>query len=176
MDFDSYERWLEENGNREEKQAIAIVSKILKYHRLNISEVKFFPRKVIKRGRERVEFDLIMAYKLKRFKVERLIGVELKESDFQKAVHQAIVRKEFVHYMYIAVREPLLRFELPSLLLMTYYGIGLLVWNDKTALLIVPSIMTTPDYIRLEQLIGKLIQAQIETMKQNKTLKDWLKV
>ena len=109
MNLEQYKKWLEEHANKEERQAYAVVERIVEYHQNRayanlMKDVDVFPRKKL----NGLEFDLVIYLHIKskrpehRTREDILIGVEFKESDMNKVIKQAIARREFVDYMYIA--------------------------------------------------------------------------
>ena len=175
MNYGELEKWHKENANCEEKCMFNVIEKILYYHNLDKKSTMFYPRKVLTSKKERIEFDLLISYRDNR---ERIIGIEFKEMDFQKAVFQAIVRRNFLDYIYVAIQEPINRFEIPDLFLVTYYGIGLIVWSDKNALLVLKSKMHHPDPNRMEELLDCVLKERLKRIftkqEQIKTLRNWL--
>ena len=137
MNLEEYKKFLEENGYNEEINALGVVNEILDYHMEGYRDVQLFPHHVIKRGNNRFEFDLVIHLIHKYEGFNKWIGVEFKEFDVKKVVRQAVARREFVDYMYIATRWVHLDFD--DLLLLSYEGIGWVIWNEELAKLIVPS-------------------------------------
>ena len=139
MNLEEYEKWLEENGYNEEANAIGVVNEILRYHMKSddYQDVQLYPHHIIKQGNNRFEFDLVIHLIHKHEAFSKWIGVEFKEGDVKKVVRQAVARREFVDYMYIATRWVHLDFD--DLLLLSYEGIGWVIWNEELAKLVVPS-------------------------------------
>ena len=139
VNLEEYGKWLEENGYNEEANALGVVNEILRYHMKSddYQDVQLYPHRVIKQGNNRFEFDLVIHLIHKHDTFSRWIGVEFKEGDVKKVVRQAVARREFVDYMYIATRWVHLDFD--DLLLLSYEGIGWVIWNEELAKLIVPS-------------------------------------
>jgi len=146
MKLEQYKAWLEKNGNVEEQKAYEVAEAIIEYHKSDWSEteVELFPRKVLANGRERVEFDLLvkLTFKGEKRTTERLIGVEFKEYDTKRVIHQAIVRKQFVDYQYIATRFVMLDYT--EIFLLAYFGIGWVVWDESFVKLLVPAKWSSP--------------------------------
>lgn len=138
VNLEEYKEWIKENGYNEEINAIGVVNEILNYHMGHeYQDVQLFPHHVIKRGNNMFEFDLVIHLIHKRETFNRWIGVEFKETDVKKVVRQAVARRKFVDYMYIATRWVHLDFD--DLLLLSYEGIGWVIWSEELAKLIVPS-------------------------------------
>jgi len=143
MKKEQYIKWLENNGNLEEKEAIKVVDEILDYHlrRANYGIAQFFPHTKFKN----MEFDLIilLANKEKKLKnvdyFDRVIGVEFKEADTWTVINQAIERKPCVDYQYVATRN--VWFSHTEIFLLMFFGIGWVVWEKGWAKLLVPAKM-----------------------------------
>jgi len=73
---------------------------ILNQH--NLSLIKKERNVIIIEHKLDTETDVILYCKTE-FGRKRKIGIELKETDFIKAVHQALVRREFFNYFYIVI-------------------------------------------------------------------------
>ncbi len=129
--LEEYRKWIKRNGNKEEMRAYEVVQDILSWHFLNLGEdyeVKLHPRQYSKDGRK-IEFDLII--ELVGNKNTITIGVEFKELDLSKVIKQAVVRRSYVDYMYIATKNTLI-FHPELIFLLGYFGIGWIVWFEDT--------------------------------------------
>jgi len=166
VNLEEYKKFLEENGYNEEINALGVVNEILDYHMegSEYRDVQLFPHHVIKRGNNRFEFDLVIHLIHKYEGFNKWIGVEFKETDVRKVVRQAVARREFVDYMYIATRWVHLDFE--DLLLLSYEGIGWVIWNEELAKLIVPS-KYCPPATSLNAMIGLHIYYMAERNAKN---------
>lgn len=169
MNLEEYRRWLEENGNQEEKCAVEVVESILRYHPGNYDEVQLYPRHLLTRERERIEFDLIIKLVHEKRHLDKLIGVEFKEYDIAKVVRQAATRRDFVDYMYIATRDVAMDYY--EVFILCYFGIGWVIWEEGFAKVIVPARYGNPGHkIRnmvsamLEQLVEERVERHILTL------------
>lgn len=146
MSLDEYRKWLEENANQEEAMAYEVAKEVIRYHSMwkDDVEARLYPRKVFQNKKEKLEFDLVIeieweseGWKVTR-KIKRTIGVEFKETDIDKVIKQAIARRDYVHYMYIATKPATLMPQ--QLFLLADYGIGWVVWKkDEFANLVLGS-------------------------------------
>jgi len=172
MNLKEYKEWLEKNANQEEKMAYEVAERIIDYHtddNYHDWKAEVYPRKVLVRDlihkQERLEFDLVIKIEwTSNRKYERLIGVEFKEYDMDKVVVQAIARRHFVDYMYIATRN--VSIDPVNLLRLVDFGIGWVVWSDFVKL-IFPSKFNRFGHIDnlLHYLAKKAIEEEIEKMK-----------
>lgn len=162
MNLEEYKAWLEKYGNKEEAKAYEVAKAIIKSHESDWNETKaeLYPRKVVNSDKERIEFDLLikMEYIGKRTTTV-YIGVEFKEYDIRKVIHQAIVRRPFVHYQYIATRFTMLEYS--ELFLMAYYGLGWVVWDEDFVKILIPARMNYPVH-DLDRLIKEIVKDAIE--------------
>lgn len=112
--------------------AYEVVRRVINHHQSDYNETlaEVFPRKIITKDRERIEFDLIvkLEFKGERRTTTRLIGIEFKEWDIKKVILQAIVRRQFVDYMYIATR--IVSLDYVDLFQLAYFGIGWIVFDE----------------------------------------------
>ena len=164
MNIEEYRKWLEKHGNIEEQKAYEVAKEIIKYHSSGSwseTEAELFPRKVLAREKEKVEFDLLikLTFKGERRTTERLIGVEFKEYDTKKVIHQAIIRRDFVDYQYIATRFVMLDYS--DLFLLAHYGIGWVVWDDNFVKLLVPAKWSMPT-TDLHYIVRELIRDTVK--------------
>ncbi|MEM5824203.1 MAG: hypothetical protein QXE98_05640 [Archaeoglobaceae archaeon] len=165
MKVEEYKEWLKKNGNYEEEGALHVIDAILQHHLTSITtdyEVAVFPHYIHKTDKERLEFDLLIkiTHGCKR-RLNTLIGVEFKESNLQKATYQAIRRRDFVDYMYVATRNyPLY----PEVLLpMVFFNIGWVVWWEDKAVMVLPSYETVRKYtLFLEEYCKSLVRSEVE--------------
>jgi len=173
MNLEQYKKWLEENANKEERQAYKVAELIVDYHtfRFDYEGIKIFPRKKFKG----TEFDLLIYIYKKSSKPENrtgrdiLIGVEFKENDMDKVIKQAIARKEFVDYMYIATCCRVWNVE--QLFLLALYGIGWIFWDNQFVKLILEpkryanKVNSLIDYLLNNKLKAIIRQTVIERIK-----------
>ena len=166
VNLEEYKKFLEEKGHFEERNALGVVNEILGYHMegSEYRDVQFFPHHIIRQGNNRFEFDLAIHLIHKYEGFNKWIGVEFKEFDVKKVVRQAVARREFVDYMYIATRGVHLDFD--DLLLLSYEGIGWVIWNEEFANLIVPS-KYYPPAKSLDAMIGLHIYYMAEKEAKN---------
>lgn len=143
MTKDEYFNWLEKNANKEEAAAEKVVEEIIRIHsEKHISSAEhytpyFKPHHVIVvdvptcERKVRIEFDLLMLLKHNKYEgFNKFIGVEFKEYDSSTVVEQAIVRRLYVDYMYIALkRYSYIKPE--DVLLLSYFGIGWIMWDTE---------------------------------------------
>ena len=177
MDLENYEKWLEANGNKEESAAREVVNEIIEYHTRNIKsnissyEISCFPRKIYQTKKEKLEFDLIIVLEWQSNRhFRRVIGVEFKETDFAKVVVQAIARRDFVDYMYVATRNVIP--ELYDLFRLLDFGIGWVVWDDKFAKLIFPAKFHRHSQVMqlIDYLARKALEEHVEEMKREENI------
>ena len=141
MKLEEYKEWLKKKGNYEEVAAYKVAKKIVDWHTSDIDcsklDVEVYPRHVLSRKdllsekEERIEFDLVIKLvwtTTKGRRYERLIGVEFKEYDMRKVVIQAIRRRDFVDYMYVATRNIVVDYT--DLFYLADFGIGWLIYDD----------------------------------------------
>jgi len=142
MNLEEYKEWLEKNGNLEEKRAYDIAKRIVDWHLRAIYyddlSVEVFPHYWYESKAEKLEYDLLvkLCWRSNR-EYERLIGVEFKETDFKKVVSQAVIRREYVDYMWIATRNIIPNVE--DLLLILDCGIGWILWDEDLIKILVPA-------------------------------------
>ncbi len=169
MNLEEYKKWLEQNGNQEEKMAYDVVKVILYHHTLNIYsdyKVDLHPRRVFNTKKERLEFDLLIELEWEsNRKYKRLIGVEFKETDFSKVVVQAIARREFVDYMYVATRNVIP--DKVDLFRLFDFGIGWVIWSEDFVKLLYPaSYYRAGNVVSLiEYLSRKILEEKIEEIR-----------
>jgi len=161
LNLKEYKNWLERNSNREEKEGFKVVQEIVKYHSLSKEwkYIQVFPRTKYKG----VEFDLLilLSDETKKLKDDfwgKLIGVEFKETDVKKVVKQAVQRREYVSYQYIATKDVYLDY--PEIFLLCLFGIGWIVWGDGFAKMIIPSKIKFT-YDKIETLVNYLIDKKL---------------
>ena len=168
MNLEEYKKWLEENSNKEERGALNVVETILEYHEEGrlYEEVELFPRYILTRDNERIEFDLLIKLKHKwSRRYDTMIGIEFKEYDIRKVIMQACRRREFVDYMYIATRSLLIDY--PDLFTLAYFGIGWILYDEDFARMVILSKWRNPMF-SFEQLIDRYVQTIVEEKIENK--------
>ncbi|HDD57137.1 MAG TPA: hypothetical protein ENF43_01295 [Thermoplasmatales archaeon] len=187
MNLKQYKNWLKKHANKEEQQAYEVAKLIIDYHtyELDYEDVKIFPRKRF----NGIEFDLLIYIYKKSSRPENrtgrdiLIGVEFKETDLDKVIKQAIARKEFVDYMYIATCCRVWNIE--QLFLLALYGIGWIFWDGKYVKLILEpkryanKVNILLNHIfdnRLREMIDEAIKEKLEQIdeKIQRRLDEWL--
>jgi len=179
MNFNEYCKWWEKHKNYEEKLAPQVVEKICWVHGLKKDELQLFPRKFLETEQGRMEFDLVIAFSDK-WKIGRLIGIEFKESDFRKVITQAILRRDYVDYMYIATKPFVASHELSCFFMMLLYGIGWVIWGKQEAHLIFKSRYCYPPEERLHEIVNTLARVKLRKSLSNLsgdkiiTLERWL--
>ena len=146
MNLDEYKEWLKENAYLEEKNAVGVIEEIFRYHGdwdFRDAEMEIFPRHILTKDNERIEFDAVVRISWEREfswgtrKYERLIGIEFKEYGKNKVISQCVRRRDFVDYMYMATRNIALDYD--DVLIMNYFGIGWVVWDDDFAKIVFPA-------------------------------------
>ncbi len=142
MNLEEYRRWLEENGNQEERKAYEVAEWIIKYHLADVKaydwEEGLLPRFWYTAHDEKLEFDLLIKLKwVNKRKYERWIGIEFKETDFRKVVTQAVARSSYVDYMWVATNMVIP--DTATLLELIDYGIGWVIWDDNFVKILIPA-------------------------------------
>ena len=169
LTFEEYRQWLDKNKNKEEAMAKEVVNAILKEHVQNRwiasdYEPYFIPRKVINIDGNKLEFDLIIHLKDTTVRdnnrvFDRLIAVEFKETDLHKVVRQAISRRWYVDYMYIATMP--LPMAPRELLLMSYMHIGWVVWSKENDFAFVVLRSFSRDSDRLDNIVFSIVEHRL---------------
>jgi len=165
ISLEEYKTWLKENAYKEEEKAYEVAKLVVQFHRTKVyCEEQLFPRKKF----EGIEFDLLIVLSDKNGNRwgKRVIGIEFKEYDMRKVIQQAIVRRLFVDYMYIASR-PVIGLSYAEVFHMAYFGIGWIVWLDRPYLLLKAKMHYSIEIDRLlNQLISKYMgKASVEVAK-----------
>ncbi|HDH45000.1 MAG TPA: hypothetical protein ENG66_06400 [Thermococcus sp.] len=180
MNLEDYEKWLEKHANFEEREAVRVVETILDYHQKVNKEYEFvqlFPRVKFKG----MEFDLIILLSDKKKSLketdffDRVIGVEFKEVDTKCVVQQAVERRKYVDYQYVATRNVWMDYA--EIFLMALFGIGWVVYEKGFSKLIIPSRMRDT-FGKVEELVNYLIEKRMEKLVEdvvNRKLSDFLK-
>ena len=151
VNLEEYKKFLEEKGHFEERNALGVLDVIVRHHTFNNSfELKeIYPHVWLDGEDERIEFDLLIKLESRKeynghiITNKRTIGVEFKEGDVKKVLAQAIVRRPYVDYIYIATRS-WVRMDFDDLFVMGYYGIGWVLWDNDFAKMVVESRWRTP--------------------------------
>jgi len=165
MNFEEYKKFMEERRNKEEREAIRVVDEILKYHidyrwtEYDRDDVEFYPHFVFNGEKERIEMDLLMVLKHSNKRYERKIGVEFKETAMEKVLAQACLRKNYVDYMYIATRNIELNYK--HILIMSFFGIGWVIWEEGFAKMIFPAKYTSTESV-FEELINTALRLKLK--------------
>jgi len=189
VNLEQYKKWLEEHANKEEQQAYAVVERIVEYHQNRayanlMKDIDVFPRKKL----DGLEFDLVIYLHIKskrpehRTREDILIGVEFKESDMDKVIKQAIARREFVDYMYIATS--CRAWNIEQLFLLALYGIGWVFWDNQFVEIILEPrryanrVDTLIDYLfdgKLREIIDEAIERKMKQIdeKIQRRLDEW---
>lgn len=166
--LEQYKRFLEEKGNFEEREALAVVKELVSYHTegTKLRLVDLQPHLWVEGEGERFEIDLLLTlasetkYQGRRFRAERKIAVEFKESDIKRVISQAVTRKPYVDYVYIATRS-WVTLDYYDLFVMGYYGIGWVIWDKDFAKIIVPAKFHAPVHA-LEYLVEDAVRRHLE--------------
>ena len=143
MNIEEYKKFLELKGNKEEQEALRVVDVILNHYvdyswaNYSRKNAEFYPRFFFKDDKNRIEMDLLIILPHERKRFERKIGVEFKESDAKKVISQAVIRKKYVDYMYIATRNIMFTHE--DVIILSYFGIGWVIWGKNFAKIIFPA-------------------------------------
>ncbi|OYT41346.1 MAG: hypothetical protein B6U78_03060 [Candidatus Aenigmarchaeota archaeon ex4484_224] len=185
MNLEEYKEWLEKNGNKEEKEAYRVVEKILEWHlkyRTSFKHIKIYPRFRYKG----IEFDLLILLSDKDVEINelnkdglfiyRIIAVEFKETDVRKVISQAITRKEYVHYTYIATRNVPLEYD--QIFMLALFGIGWVVWESGFAKLILPAKYYETGDWKLKEMIDILLNEKFKEVVEDvvkERWKEWIK-
>lgn len=182
MNLEEYKEWLEKNGNKEEEGAINAVEKILEHHKTTRTEfVQFFPHFRYKG----IEFDLLILLSDKKIDINkldevigfhRLIAVEFKETDIRKVVGQAIVRKEFVDYIYVATKYS--TYDYVDIFLMALFGIGWILFDKNFAKIILPARFYDTQKYKIKELVDVLLNQKFKEVVEEvfkERWKSWLK-
>jgi len=165
MNLEEYKKFLESNGNKEEREAIRVIDEILKQHidrtwaEYYKSKVKLFPRFVFNGDKERIEMDLLIILEHSKQHYNRKVGVEFKETDVNKVIAQAIIRRKYVDYMYIATRD--IPFMHREVFLLSYFGIGWIIWMEDFAKMIFPARFHYPTD-SIEDMVNFLIEQKLK--------------
>ena len=86
--------------NKEDLDLVRIMNMVSSYHNV------WKPRAILHYKHNNTEFDFIVFGKTYSRDWKRVINVELKATDFTKAVSQASYRQDYVHYSYVAIDLP----------------------------------------------------------------------
>ena len=179
MDLEGYKKWLEKNGNQEEKRAYDVAERIINWHLKEINykdlHIELYPRYWLFTKKEHIEFDLfIRLWWRSNREYERHIGVEFKETDFRKVVSQALIRRKYVEYMWIATRNIIP--EVESLLLLIDSGIGWIIWEEDFIKILIPakyhrgSIKNLIEYLARKE-VEKVVKEVMEEEKVSASMK-----
>ena len=182
MNLEEYKEWLEKNGNKEEEGAINAVEKILEHHETGRTKfVQLFPHFRYKG----IEFDLLILLSNKKMDISkldetlgfhRLIAVEFKETDIKKVVGQAIVRKEFVDYIYVATKYS--TYDYVDIFLMALFGIGWVLFDKNFAKIILPARFYDTQKYKIKELVDVLLNQKFKEVVDEvfkERWKSWLK-
>ena len=168
MNLEEYRKFIKEKGFKEEEGAVEVVKEIYEYHKwgrytVSYSDLEVYPRKVLNYENNRIEFDLLIVLKHDEDKrYDRKIGVEFKETDIDGVVRQAMVRRPFVDYMYIATRN--IDIDYYHLIILSYLGIGWVVYfSDINRAKLVLKAYYNYDSVRLKNVIDGIIDRHVET-------------
>ena len=168
MNLEEYRKFIKERGFKEEEGAVEVVKEIYEYHKwgrytVSYPDLEVYPRKVLNYENSRIEFDLLIVLKHDEDKrYDRKIGVEFKETDIDKVIQQAMVRRPFVDYMYIATRN--IDIDYYHLIILSYLGIGWVVYfSDINRAKLVLKAYYNYDAVRLKNVIDAIIDRHVET-------------
>jgi len=124
---------------------------------------------------ERFEIDLLITLKGKQtyngtpWQNTRKIAVEFKEADIRRVISQAVTRRPYVDYVYIATRK-WVDLDFRDLLVMGYYGLGWVVWDRDFAKIITPSKYRLPASsldLMIEVAVKRHLQKAIEKVEKH---------
>ena len=139
MNLEEYKKFLEENAYFEEKEAIKVVEAILDYHmKGNFIEAELFPRFIFNTDKEKLEYDLLIILKHDNKRFERKIGIEFKETDVKKVISQAVARRKYVDFQYIATLSNVW-LNYIDMVVMSYFGLGWVIFEKDFAKMIFPA-------------------------------------
>ena len=168
MNLEEYRAWLQENGNKEELMAYEVARKVIDYHLQwggkEDWKADLHPRFWMNGEEEKLEFDLLIELEWtssgKRYK--RMIGIEFKEMDFRRVVNQAIARRDYVDYMWIATRNVFGSSDdyTVALLEMLDHGIGWVIWDEDFVKIIVAPRYNRYGWVPL--LLGHIAEKAVE--------------
>ena len=173
--FGEYLRWYKKNGIYEETLAPKVIEKICRIHDIPLDSIRIYPRFMLDTGRGKIEFDMILKYVDGRGK-ERLVGIEFKIADFKKVVEQALVRREFVDYMYVATHTGIwFSGQFDAFFLMLYFGIGWILIGEKEVFLVMKARWNSRTTDKLLNVLQSLIIQKFKNeLKNIKSLQEWL--
>jgi len=174
MNLEEYKKWLQENGNQEEIKAYEVAEEIINYHlqwdKTRDWVINLHPRFWMVSKEEKLEFDLLieLEWSTNGRKYRRMVGVEFKENDFRKVVSQAIARRSYVDYMWVATRNIFIGddYYAVAFLEMLDHGIGWVIWDEDFV-----KILVTPKYDRygcvldlIDHIAEKAVERAVEKL------------
>ncbi|WP_297550580.1 hypothetical protein [Thermococcus sp.] len=168
VNLEQYKKFLAEKGNIEERNAIGVVDVIVGHHTYgnNLRLTELYPHVWLNGEEEKLEFDLLIELEGKSsfnghvIKTKRTIGVEFKEDNVKKVLAQAIARRPYVDYLYIATRS-WVHMDFDDLFVMGYYGIGWVIWDEDFAKMIVESRWRQPSE-SLRYMVERAVRIHLE--------------
>jgi len=173
--FEEYLKWYKKNGIYEETLAPRVIEKICRIHDIPLDSIRIYPRFMLDTGKGKIEFDMILKYVDGRGK-ERLVGIEFKIADFKKVVEQALVRREFVDYMYIATHSGIwFSGQFDAFFLMLYFGIGWILIGEQEVFMAMKARWNSRTTDKLLNVLQSLIIQKFKNELKNKSLEEWLK-
>lgn len=182
VNLEEYREWLKENGNLEEAKAPEVIERIVKRHLSKVNwqsySLDIMPHKVFKADGKHYECDVALKLKWQSWDGKTrsaMIGIEFKEWDFSKVVEQAVYRRRFFDYMYIATRPVALTlsWEPYDFALLIKYGIGWVLWSEELVYLLLPA--KKKGWERAEEMAKEIEDLMSRPLKEPKTIMDYVR-
>ncbi|WP_297090899.1 hypothetical protein [Thermococcus sp.] len=182
VNLEEYREWLKENGNLEEAKAPEVIEKVVKRHlsKLNWKSYKIdiSPRKVFKVDGKHYECDATVKLTWQAWDNKTrsmMIGIEFKEWDFSKVVSQAVHRKRFFDYMYIATRPVTLSLSWNpyDFALLIKHGIGWVLWSEDFVYILLPA--KKKGWERAEEMAERIERLMNTPLQEPKTIMDYVR-
>jgi len=166
MTWDEYLKWWKEHKNNEEVMAPEVIKLIARHHNIDLKEAKLCPRYILEDESTKIEFDLVIKYQVYQYRrpTERLLAIEFKETNFGKVIEQAMVRRKYVHYMYVAILPGTPDLDIPQFFVMLWFGIGLVFWDRMCAMLAIPAKYHYPTTWKLFEVLDTLAQVRLRSL------------
>lgn len=162
MNLEEYKKFLEENAYAEEFEAIKVVKEVLDYHYLfneaKYSKPELYPRFILNTDKEKLEYDLLIILRHDNKRFERKIGIEFKDTDIKKVISQAVARKKYVDYQYIATMNVWLNYT--DIVVLSYFGIGWVIYMKDFAKMIFPARFNNVGYA--ESIVDFIINQKLK--------------
>jgi len=126
-----------------------VIELIEKHHNFNIHLVELHKRE------HGFEVDAVIWASTRERKLERYVGIELKDYDLYKAIEQAVERRQYYHYFYIVTGVyPDFAFVYSQYPKLVGQGIGVIYSNPKHE---IASLLHPSTYIRPKQFQKRLL-------------------